>query len=238
MSEHTTPRRVPDDSPVTLDQFARELALVKRRVAPLLEAGGAGRSLSVPAPVDEVALMLEELNVAEEEMRQQAEELVLTRDEVERERTRYVDLFEEAPDAYLVTDEAGVVREVNRAAERMLRLDRFQLRGKPLATLVDEGFKRAFRLMLDLRGAPENLEFDTTLRPGNETPIEVSVRFRRAFNGRTPELRWLLRDVTAQRRAEAELRRVNAELEMRVAERTAALSQAVAAQQTLIAQEQ
>jgi PAS domain S-box-containing protein len=182
--------------------------------------------------------MLEELNVAEEEMRQQAEELVVTRDEVERERTRYIELFEDAPDAYLVTDDAGVVREANRAAERMLQIDRHRLRGKPLAALVDEEFRRTFRLMLDLRcGAPENIEFDTTIRPRDGNPIDVSVRIRRASTRRNSELRWLMRDVTAQRRAEAELRRINAELEVRVADRTAALLQANAAQQTLIEQE-
>jgi signal transduction histidine kinase len=120
----------------------------------------------------------------------------------------------------------------------MLQIDRHRLRGKPLAALVDEEFRRTFRLMLDLRcGAPENIEFDTTIRPRDGMPIDVSVRIRRAETGRRAELRWLMRDVTAQRRAEGELRRINAELEVRVADRTAALTAANAAQQMLIEQE-
>ena len=237
MSEHAKPRGRGGD-PVTLDEFTRELASARRRIAPYLAPPNADQGVAPGAPIDEVQLMLEELHVAEEEMRQQTDELILTRDEVERERARFIELFEEAPDAYLVTDEAGVVREANHAAERMLQLDRSRLRGKPLAAMVDEDFRRTFRLMLDLRcGAPENIAFDTTIRPRDGAPIDVSVRIRRAENRGRPELRWLMRDVTQQRRAEAELRRVNAELEVRVAERTAALMAANAAQQTLIAQE-
>jgi PAS domain S-box-containing protein len=239
MAKNATPRGDSGSDPMTLDEFARELASARRRIAPLLDRTPSRPEQAAPAPaVAEIALMLEELNVAEEEMRQQADELIMTRDQVELERRRYIELFEDAPDAYLVTDEAGVVREVNHAGERMLQIDRGRLRGKPLAALVDEDFRRAFRLLLDLRcGAPENIDFDTTIRPRDGKPIEVAVRIRRAVTQQGPELRWILRDVTAQRRAEAELRRVNAELEMRVADRTAALSQANAAQQLLIEQE-
>jgi PAS domain S-box-containing protein len=222
---------------INIEKFARDIDSARRRVAPLLEPTTSVPPTTTP-PATEIALMLEELNVAEEEMRQQADELIMTRDQLEQEHLRYVDLFEDAPDAYLVTDEAGVVREANHAAERLLQIDRIRLRGKPLAALVDEEFRRAFRLMLDLRcGAPENIEFDTTIRPRGGESINVAVRIRRAQGPRSAELRWIIRDVTPQRRAEAELRQINAALETRVAERTVALSDANASLQTLIEQE-
>ena len=237
MSENVTPRTDAANGPVSLEQFARELASARQRIAPLLQLVPADKP-AADSPTTEISLMLEELNVAEEEMRQQADELLMTRDQLEQEHLRYLDLFEEAPDAYLVTDEAGVVREANHAAERLLQIDRVRLRGKPLAAMVDEEFRRAFRLMLDLRcGAPENIEFDTTIRPRHGDPIDVAVRIRRARGPKSPELRWILRDVTAQRTAQAELRRINADLEARVAERTAALSDANASLQLLIEQE-
>jgi PAS domain S-box-containing protein len=238
MAEKTTGRSEAAVDQLTLDQFAREIASARKRIAPLLGTTTAPPPEMSLTPVAEIALMLEELNVAEEEMRQQADELVMTRGQLESERLRYMELFNEAPDAYLVTDELGVVREANRAAEQMLQIDRIWLRGKPFAALVEEDFRQAFRLMLDIRhGAPENLEFDTTIRPRDGSPIDVSVRIRRARVETRMELRWSLRDVTAQRRAEAELRRVNAELEVRVAQRTAALTQANASQMVLIEQE-
>jgi len=238
MAEKMTPRNGAPDNQVTLEQFAQEIASARKRIAPLLGSTTASPSETSLTPVTEIALMLEELNVAEEEMRQQADELVMTRDQVESERARYIDLFDEAPDAYLVTDDAGVVREANRAAERMLQIDRSRLRGKPLAAMVDEEFRRAFRLMLDLRcGAPDEIEFDTTIRPRKGAPIDVAVRIRRGGPPARPELRWSIRDVTAVKKADSELRRLNAELELRVAERTAALAQANAEQEVLIDQE-
>lgn len=237
MSERTTSHRDASNVVINIEKFAREIDSARRRIAPLLEPKTTVPPNTAP-PVTEIALMLEELNVAEEEMRQQADELIMTRDQLEQEHLRYLDLFEDAPDAYIITDEAGVVREANHAAERLLQIDRIRLRGKPLAALVDGEFRRAFRLMLDLRcGAPENIEFDTTIRPRDGDPINVAVRIRRAQGPRAPELRWILRDVTPQRRAEAELRQINAALETRVVERTVALSDANASLQTLIEQE-
>ena len=83
-----------------LVKFNRDLALLRTRlVQPLRE---------VAAPVtragDDTLLMLEELEVASEELRQQAEELSESQGLVEAERIRYKTLFDDAPDAYLVTD--------------------------------------------------------------------------------------------------------------------------------------
>jgi len=238
MAEGIQPPRIAIDSAMTLDQFAREIASARQRIAPLLETISAAPRPSANPPEIEMTLLLEELNVAEEEMRQQADELILTRDQVERERLRYLELFEDAPDAYLITDEAGVVREANRAAEYLLQIDRTYLCGKPLAAMVDEDFRRTFRMTLDPRATTaQRIEFDTALRPRDGVPIDVSVRIRRADGPNGRELRWIIRDITPQRRAERELRRVNADLEARVADRTAQLTLANAAQQQLVEQE-
>lgn len=52
---------------------------------------------------------LEELHVATEELRQQGDELAATCQTLEAERRRYQELFEFAPDGYLVTDDKGVI---------------------------------------------------------------------------------------------------------------------------------
>ncbi|HWM93826.1 MAG TPA: hypothetical protein VN493_23910 [Thermoanaerobaculia bacterium] len=59
---------------------------------------------------------LQELDVAEAELAQQNEELIAAREQLEIERHRYRELFEEAPFAYLVTDASGMVEEANVAA--------------------------------------------------------------------------------------------------------------------------
>ena len=71
---------------------------------------------------DRKARKLPQLMVADEELRQQSDELVETRRSVEYQRQRYADLFDFAPDGYLVTDPLGMIQEVNRAAAELLLL--------------------------------------------------------------------------------------------------------------------
>ncbi len=75
-----------------------------------------------PSQVDVQALQtaMEELSAAEEELREQNQALIEARAVIEKERRRYQDLFELAPDPYLVTDTHGVIQEGNRAAGLLL----------------------------------------------------------------------------------------------------------------------
>ncbi len=59
---------------------------------------------------------LEELHVADEELRQQNEELMAVRQALETERQHYLNLFDFAPDGYLKTDFEGMIQEANYAA--------------------------------------------------------------------------------------------------------------------------
>ncbi len=65
---------------------------------------------------------MEELRVAEEEMRQQNEALAEAYDIVAKWRLHYEELFELAPEAYLVTDMEGMIQEANQAAADLLGL--------------------------------------------------------------------------------------------------------------------
>ena len=70
---------------------------------------------------EELTVGLEELQVAIEELYQQQEELEAANRETQAERERYLELFEYAPDGYLITDRWGIIREANRTATEMLR---------------------------------------------------------------------------------------------------------------------
>src|SRR5262249_49873578 len=73
---------------------------------------------------------VEELRVAGEERQRQDDAIRAWRRAQEEERARYQDLFEHAPDAYLVTDPQGVIREANRKAVDLFNLRRGFLIGK------------------------------------------------------------------------------------------------------------
>src|SRR5207253_2892779 len=86
--------------------------------------------------VERVRSMLEELRVVQEDLASQNTELEELQQEVGEERQRYAELFDLAPDAYLVTDEYGKILEANRSAVRLLELEEQALVGKPLSVFV------------------------------------------------------------------------------------------------------
>ncbi len=166
---------------------------------------------------------MEELRVAAEELRLTHDALDESRAEAEAERRRYRDLFDQAPDAYLVSDLLGTIREANRATADLLQVEARFLPGKPLAVFVPEEGRPAFRAeMARLRDTLKTVEYDLRLQPRNLAPLEVSVRVgvvRDAW-GRPVGLHWTVRDVSARKRAEATIRALNAQLERRVVEQS------------------
>ncbi|TLY29762.1 MAG: PAS domain S-box protein [Nitrospirae bacterium] len=159
--------------------------------------------------VEKMAVMIEELRVVEEELRVQNEELATARQAVEAERARYHELFECAPDGYLVTDAAGIIREANRMASAMLNAPPHGLLGKPFALYVAAVDRDAFRTYLSqVQSEPTTKEWDVRLKPRERAPLLVAltVAITQASPGTAVQMRWLLRDITLRKRAEEALR--------------------------------
>jgi PAS domain S-box-containing protein len=149
---------------------------------------------------------LEELKVAEEELRQQNDELMAARDAVEAERRRYQELFEFAPDVYLVTDANGVIQEANVAASDLLCVPQRFLIGKPLGLFVTRDGCHAFQSALTrLSREDPDQEWEICLQPRGGDPIDAALKVAtvRDGRGRLLGLRWLLRDMTERKRVEA-----------------------------------
>ncbi|RJP75261.1 MAG: PAS domain-containing protein [Candidatus Zixiibacteriota bacterium] len=147
----------------------------------------------------------------DEALQAQNEELEDTRLIAERERRRYLDLFEFAPDAYLITDSRGNIREANRAAVLLLNAPQADLTlGWPLRRFVVPEERRRLDSRLEQMaphpGARESL--DLTLQPRRSEPLLASAVVAPIVgpDGRVAGLRWMLRDVTEARQAEARLK--------------------------------
>lgn len=195
------------------NELDRELERLHDRLQLLLEraAEPADRMLLVKEAVEEISAAVEELHVATEELQQRNDELVATRHEVEAERQRYHDLFDFAPDAYLVTDDHGVIREANRAAVLMLNTTRANLAGKPLSLFVARDRAKELRAIIQhLRRQPPGVpaRFQTVARPRGAQPLPVSVMVGVSpdIGGRVSGLRWLLHDIGDRVRMEIALR--------------------------------
>jgi PAS domain S-box-containing protein len=155
--------------------------------------------------LQELQITLEELQVADEELRQQNEELALAREVAEVERQRYQELFDCAPDAYLVTDTAALVQQANHAAAALLGASRARLPGKPLIVFVDPAEQAAFyEYLTRLRQHRGVSTWEMRLRPRRGDPIDVAVTAAtvRDVQGAPLALRWLLRDISARKAAQ------------------------------------
>ena len=166
---------------------------------------------------------------ADEEVRAQNEQLIGSRQLIDRERLRYRDLFDFAPDAYLVTDAQGTIREANIAAEKLFRVEPKSLAGKPVHTFFGEGSRREYRKQLDRLCDSERVddwELWINARSGQRVPVAISLSRSSSRDENKVGYRWILRDVTRQKGIEDALREVNRSLELRVASRTTQLAAA------------
>lgn len=219
-----------------LEHFEREVASAAERMAALRSNVGALPSQQqeqMAAAFEELQTTIEELWVAQEELRQQNEALEESRLEETAAHDRYQDLFDSAPDGYVLTDTEGTIRQANRAASRLFHRAQDYLPGKPLSVLLASESRRSFRrkLLQLVRGEPVSaweLRLQAKRREGLD--VEVSVTGVLGPDGKVTGLRWLLRDITARKRAEAQIHALNEQLEERVRERTAELEAALTAQ--------
>src|SRR5258708_2592756 len=110
------------------------------------------------------------------------------------ERERYAELFAFAPDAYVVTDGKGTIREANLAAVDLLYRAGSYLAGKPLAAMVVLRHRKRFR---DLLGAIETgtvrCSWRGLIRRGDGEETEVELTIGRLRDG--TQLCWLLRPI-------------------------------------------
>jgi PAS domain S-box-containing protein len=122
---------------------------------------------------------------------------------------RYQELFDFAPDAYLVTDRQGVIRQANYAAAVLLGTRTEFLVGKPLLFYVASTDRRVFSANLyQLSLLPgERVQWEMTLCPPRSDPVSALVT---ASAASTQEwlgtLHWSFRDNTWRRQAEEALR--------------------------------
>ncbi|TVP62488.1 MAG: PAS domain-containing sensor histidine kinase [Nodularia sp. (in: Bacteria)] len=160
--------------------------------------------------ITETAISLEELHVLAEELTQQNQELVATRHLVEAERQCYQDLFNFAPDGYLVTDVTGVIQEANYAAAKLLNVRQSYLIGKPLAVFIHQKELPKFRqiiLELRLQQQQRTEEFRLFHNEGKiDFPAEVTVALTEGNSeGKREGLRWLFRDISDRIQAQQKI---------------------------------
>jgi PAS domain S-box-containing protein len=149
-----------------------------------------------------------ELSTALEELSAAQEELLSARSEAETQRARYQELFEFAPDGYLLTGPRGRIEEVNQAATELFNVPAFYLLSKPLAVFVHGTDRPLLAAALARMKTANREEWTLKLSPRNSASriAQVTAGAVRRWGGELEAIRWIVRDVTEQSHAQNALR--------------------------------
>src|SRR5512136_769082 len=157
------------------------------------------------------------LRTAVEVLQRQNAELVSIRQAFEAERRRYREMFESAPDGYVLTTLGGVILEANRVAAAVLGVRQDFLVSKSLLIFVGEEARAGLEAMLaqwrDAEKAQSSWRqpirrgrIQLRVYKGASFPAEYTISPTRDEHDRIVGLRWILRDRSESARTEQALR--------------------------------
>ncbi|CAN1209146.1 histidine kinase [Tumidithrix helvetica PCC 7403] len=169
----------------------------------------------------------ESLQCTVEELRVSTEEQILQHRLLEYEQSRYQNLFEFAPDGYLVTDLSGRILEANQAILKLLAISHEFIVGKPLVVFIDPNHRDVFYSHLNQISSLDNTtttwEITLKARQGIPFPAEITVTQNINLANNETQLFWMIRDISNRKQTEQELLQLNQSLEEKVTERTQAI---------------
>ena len=207
------------------DALIRRLEALSERV---ISTTGDPPSPLVAEMLEELSAAVEELEVSTEEIHGQNEALTEAKRQLDIESARYRELFDLAPDGYLVTDTLGVILESNRAASDLLGTPGHFLSRKPMVVFVEAADRRL--VLSHLHDAVTGshgpvVEFEARFSPPNHDAFPASVHLTvggasGAADPDGPHVRWLVRDI--RRQAEAERLLTASEIRYRLIAESAA----------------
>lgn len=181
------------------------------------------------APTAHERKLADELHTHQVELEMQNQELVRAKNDLERSRARYFELFDFAPVPYFTFARSGAIESLNLAAAELLQIDRRRAVGAMLIGYLDEPSRAAFRLHLEAAfEGPGKHPIDlvvTSGRDGTRRNVHIVSRLIRGEMGDHPLCLSAALDITERKAAEMEAARLNAILEQRVAQRTIELEE-------------
>jgi two-component system, cell cycle sensor histidine kinase and response regulator CckA len=196
---------------INFDQQIQTAQLRLQAMQKLADGSSTASQVLQNEAIAEFSITLEELHVATEELQMQNEELMASRQMLEVEHQRYQELFDFAPDGYLVTNAQGVIQQVNHAATHMLNLRQDLSVGKPLIVFVDKADQVSFHTQLEQLiqlGHPVT-DWEISLKPREKPPFPVSISVSAIYydpKGTLSGFRWLLRDLSQRKQNEQKIR--------------------------------
>ncbi|AVH73679.1 PAS domain-containing protein [Nostoc sp. 'Lobaria pulmonaria (5183) cyanobiont'] len=189
---------------MNIEKFIQRTEILHKRLADLYQTASILPWISpdlLPEAFKELYNTSKIVQLAAEELYQQNEELVKTRNWLEGERHHYQDLFELAPDGYLVTNTEGIIQEANLTAAKLLNVAKHFLVGKPIVNFVPLEERQQVRnelIHLSQSDRVRELLVRLQQRHGESFDAALTVAVVRNHQGKAISLRWILRNITGR----------------------------------------
>ncbi|MDB5006860.1 MAG: putative signal transduction histidine kinase [Mucilaginibacter sp.] len=165
----------------------------------------------------EIKELLHELQVFQIELEMQNDELKLSHDYLEIERTKFSGLYDLAPIGYFILDNFGVIEDVNQTGLNMLETPKTDILGKRFQDYVVRGENDVFYSFIrKMRNF--NTKHDCQLKISSDTGkiYYVQLEGNGILNKVTGEIQFYIAviDITKRRQAEQHLQESNERLKM------------------------
>jgi PAS domain S-box-containing protein len=191
------------------------LDLHRRAEEALLKRTGAADNL-LP---DDLQRVNHELLVHQIELEMQNEELRRTQQELEAAREKYFDLYDLAPAGYVSLNEKGIILEANLTVATLLGMERSQLVGQPLTSLIhreDQDLYYLCHKQLITTGVPQVCEVRLARKDVPLLWVRIDIVATRRNNG-TDGLRAIIIDISQRKQSDADIEDLNKLLKQNVA---------------------
>ncbi|MEA5579859.1 PAS domain-containing protein [Nodularia harveyana UHCC-0300] len=196
---------------MNIEQFIQSTEALHSRLADLYQTASVLPWIPpemLPQAFKELYSTSKMVQLAAEELYNQNEQLIQTQNHLETESQHYQDLFELAPDGYLVTNTAGTIEEANLAAAQLLKVSRQLLIGQSIVNFVRLEEIQPFRSELSQLSQSDKVrELIVRLQAHNGEFFDAAftVAVVRNQQGKAISLRWLVRNIYDRQQKQTEL---------------------------------
>jgi PAS domain S-box-containing protein len=123
----------------------------------------------VPQAFKELYVTSKQLKLVSEELYEQNQELIKTRQILETEHQKYQELFQLAPIAHIITNQQGIIKQGNLAAAELLNISPQFLLGKPLTNFIPrEQHENFYNLLMQIPQLEQVKEVLLSIKPRHQ----------------------------------------------------------------------
>ncbi|MDW7740270.1 MAG: PAS domain S-box protein [Bacillota bacterium] len=163
------------------------------------------RKIAPPVAPEELQRLVQELEVHQIELEIQNEELQQAHSELERYLGEYTNLYDFAPVGYLTLDQSGFILRANLTGATMLGLERSKILNQHFEKFITAQHRHAFKSFLEkvfFNRARDTFEITLQIKENESNFVHIEAMVLEDQR----ECRIALMDITAQKKAEEELR--------------------------------